>query len=95
MTGPVEGFLAWMRLSQDALAVQRERAQREIASAVVRSVQSLMLEGMSLDNAGDCTIKTFGWGSSGGVSFTPDAVRSVLLAMGWRPKRQRSKGART
>lgn len=91
MTSPVDDFRQWQRRSEAEISARQEHARLETERAVVRSGEVLMLRGMSLDDAGDLIIKTFGWGSPGGVHFTPDAVRSVLLAMGWRPKRARSK----
>lgn len=90
MSGSVDDFREWMQQSEAELSAQRKYAQREIEQAVVRATMATMLQGVSLDDAGDMMIRAFGRGSSDGIHYTPDAVRSVLLAMGWQPKRARS-----
>lgn len=91
MTDPVDDFCEWKRQSEDKLNAHQEYARQVIRRDVTHSMQTMMAGGVSFDDAGDILDKRFMWGLRDGVNYTPDAVRNVLLEIGWQPKQARSK----
>lgn len=85
-------FNTWHLEKAASLREADERNQRAIDDYIIRQVVSSIEGGATVDQAGDAILAAgTGYGFRGGVLYTKEGYRRALVAIGWRPKRERER----